>query len=116
MRKLNNKAVSTVFGSILFIVLAVGVVSALIVTFYHYDQLSSQALGTEKLRLEEKLILVKLEIELSEGTEYVTRVLVSNEGTITSKICAVYVDEKFLFDPSKDNTINPIPYINSKQT
>ena len=47
MKRLNNKAVSTVFGSVLFLVLAVAVVSALIVSFYQYDQLSNQALGTE---------------------------------------------------------------------
>ena len=45
-----------------------------------------------------------------------TRVLVSNEGTVTSKICAVYANEHFVYDPSTDNSLNPTSYINAKET
>jgi len=115
LKKKQNKAISTVFGSILFIILAVTVASTLFTALYKYNYSVQEEIRLEEERMQERIVLSALETQNISGTEYITKFYVNNSGSITSRIRAVYINSEFLCDPS-DPTINPgDTYINSKE-
>jgi len=116
LKRLGNKGISTIFGSILLIILVLTVASILFLTLYKYNHSVQGAIRVEEERMQEKIVLCRLASQNLSGTEYVVAILVNNTGSITSRIRAIYIDEEFLCDPS-DNTINPDDtYINSKES
>jgi len=106
MKKLGNKGISTVFGSILILILVLGVAVALFPSIYRYNYSVQEAIKVEDERVQEKIVLCALTTDNSSGTEYVSMIFVNNTGTITSRIRAIYIDNEFLCDPS-DQGINP---------
>ena len=116
MKKLGNKGTSTVFGSILLIILVLTLASILFLTLYKHNNSVQEAISLEEERKQEKIVLYGLATENTSGTEYITALDVNNTGSITSRIRAVYVDNEFLCDPS-NYAINPgDTYINEKDS
>jgi len=116
LKKLGNKGISTVFGSILVMILVLGLAAALFPSIYRYNYSVQEAIKVEEERMQEKIILCALATDNSSGTEYVSAIFVNNTGTITSRIRAIYIDNEFLCDPS-DPSINPDDtYIDARES
>jgi len=116
LKKLGNKAASSVFGSILFLILVVTLASILFFALYRYNSLAKESIILEQERMQERVVLYALATQNVSGTEYVVAIYVNNSGSITSRIRAVYVDNEFLCDPS-DKSLNPDDtYINVKES
>ena len=116
MKKLGNKAASSVFGSILFLILVVTLASILFFTLHRYNSLAKESITLEQERMQEREVLYALATQNVSGTEYVVAIYVNNSGSITSRIRAVYVDNEFLCDPS-NKSLNPDDtYINAKES
>jgi len=116
LKKLGNKGVSTVFGSILFLILVLTLASILFFALYRYNQLVQGSIILEQERMQEKIVLYALATQNVSGTEYVVAIYVNNSGSITSRIRAVYVDNEFLCDPS-NKSLNPNDtYVNAKES
>jgi PKD repeat protein len=116
LKKLGNKGTSTVFGSILLIILVLTLASILFLTLYKHNNSVQEAISLEEERKQERIVLCALATENTSGTEYITALFINNTGSITSRIRAVYIDNKFLCDPS-NYTINPgDTYINEKES
>jgi PKD repeat protein len=116
LKKLGNKAVSSVFGSILFLILVVTLASILFFALYRYNSLAKESITLEQERMQERVVLYALATQNVSGTEYVVAIYVNNSGSITSRIRAVYVDNEFLCDPS-NKSLNPDDtYINAKES
>jgi len=110
--KLGNKGISTVFGSILFIILVVTLASTLFFTLYKYNHSVQESIKLEEERMQEKIVLCALATQNQSGTEYITAILINNTGSITSRIRAVYIDSEFLCDPSEYADT----YVNAKES
>jgi len=106
VKKLGKKGISTVFGSILLIILVLGLAVTLFPSIYKYNYAVQEALKVEDERMQEKIVLCALTTDNSSGTEYISMIFVNNTGTITSRIRAIYIDNVFLWDLS-DPVINP---------
>jgi PKD repeat protein len=116
LKKLGNKAVSSVFGSILFLILVVTLASILFFALYRYNSLAKDSITLEQERMQERVVLYALATQNVSGTEYVVAIYVNNSGSITSRIRAVYVDNEFLCDPS-NKSLNPDDtYVNAKES
>jgi len=116
LKKLGNKGTSTVFGSILLIILVLTLASILFLTLYKHNNSVQEAISLEEERKQERIVLCGLATENTSGTEYITALFVNNTGSITSRMRAVYVDNEFLCDPS-NYAINPgDTYINEKES
>jgi len=116
LKKRGNKGISTVFGSILVMILVLGLAMTLFPSIYRYNYSVQEAIKVEEERMQEKIILCALATDNSSGTEYVSAIFVNNTGTITSRIRAIYIDNEFLCDPS-DPSINPDDtYIDSRES
>jgi PKD repeat protein len=116
LKRLGNRAISTIFGSILLVILVLTLASILFLSLYKYNYSVQEAIGVEEERMQEKIVLCRLATQNLSGTEYVYAIFVNNTGSITSRIRAVYIDDEFLCDPS-NNTINPDDtYINPKES
>jgi len=101
LNKLENKGVSTVFGSILFVILIITLASTLFFTLYKYNHSVQEPIRLEEERMQEKIVLCALVTQNQSGNEYIAAVLVNNTGSITSRLRAVYIDSEFLCDPSE---------------
>jgi len=116
LKKLGNKGISTIFGSILLIILVLTLASIFFLALYRYNHSVQEAIRVEEERMQEKIILYGLATQNLSGTECVYAIHVNNTGSIASRIRAVYIDNEFLCDPS-DRTINPSDtYINPKDS
>jgi len=116
LKKVGNKGTSTIFGSILLIILVLTLASILFLTLYRYNHSVKEAIAVEEERMQEKIVLCGLATQNLSETEYVYAFFVNNTGSITSRIRSVYIDSEFLCDPS-DNNINPDDtYINPKES
>jgi hypothetical protein len=70
----------------------------------------------EQERVQERIALVSLSTKNFSETEYLERLLVSNIGTITTRIRAIYIDNIFICDPT-NSLLNPFDtYINPKDS
>jgi len=113
LKKLGNRGISTVFGSILFIILALTLASTLFMVLYRYNYSIQEGIRVEEERMQERIVLSRLDVN---GTEYITAIFVNNTGSITSRIRAVYIDSEFLCDPSDHITNANDTYINPKES
>jgi hypothetical protein len=112
MRK--NRGVSTVFGTILFMILIMMVASTLFLALYRFNSSTQQAVSVEEDRAKERIVLVPTLLTRNDGT-IVTAVRVNNTGTITCQIKAVYINDDFLCDPSLNAILNSDgAYINAQ--
>lgn len=102
-RSAENRGVSTVFGSVFFLLLIVMLASALFIALNNYNDSVKQAIANEDARSQEKIVMTDL--VFSGGTDYIVGVTVTNLGSITSQIRAFYVDNEYICDPS-DPSLN----------
>ena len=116
LNKRENSGVSSVFGSVLILLLVLTLSSALFLSLYLYEEKSQESITLEEERVQEKITLLSLSTENVSGTEYLRALFVNNTGTITSRIRAVYIDSIFVCDPANP-TLNPNgTYINPKDS
>jgi PKD repeat protein len=116
MKKLGNKGTSTVFGSILLIILVLTLASILFLTLYKHNESVREAISLEEERKQERIVLCGLATENTSGTEYIIALFVNNTGSIISRIRAVYIGNDLLCDPS-NYAINPgDTYIDEKES
>jgi hypothetical protein len=110
--KRQNSGLSTVVGSVLFILAAMLVASILFVALSNYNADTQQRILLEQSRTQERLYLTGLETENSTGLPIITTVTLNNTGSITIRIRGVYVNNQFICDPSDfDDT-----YVNAKES
>lgn len=107
-----NRGLSTVLGSVLFLILIASISSALLISLSRYNDSVQQATNTAVTRTQEQIVLSNLTI--SDG--YVTHVRIDNIGSITSQIKALYVDSVFVCDPSNSTLNTNRAYINSQDS
>ncbi len=115
-----NHAVSTVFGTILFMVLIVSVASTLFFALYRYNDNVNQAMSIENERSQEKIVMTALTFvnETVNGVTItnITGITIANLGSITSQIRALYVNGGYICDPSNPS-LNPNgAYINAQSS
>ena len=111
-----NRGISSVFGSILILVLVLTLASTLFLSLYAYEEKAEESITVEEQRVQEKIVLLSLATENVSGTEYLRAIFVNNTGTITTRIRAVYIDENFVCDPTNPS-LNPTDtYINPKDS
>jgi hypothetical protein len=111
-----NKGISSVFGTILILIIVVTVASLLFVSLYSYEEKADESIVIEEQRAQEKIILLSISTENTTGTEYLEAILINNTGTIASRIRAIYLDNAFICDPT-DPALNPADtYINPKDS
>jgi len=115
-----NRALSTVFGTILFLVLVVSAASILFLALFTYNDNLKVATAIEDARSQEKVVMTNLDMvkETVDGatTMTITGINITNLGSITSQIRAFYVDNEFICDPS-NSSLNPNgAYINAQNS
>lgn len=99
----NNKAVSTVYGSLLFLILISIVLSALFFQLNQYDSSIQTSIIAEQTRAQEKIIIDSMQNDSQ--TQYVTAIHVNNTGPIAIKLAAIYLESTLLKEISID--LNP---------
>ena len=107
MRRLkkNKKGVSTVVGSMLFLIIIIMLASTLFLGLYGYNNSAQEAIILEEARAEEKIVIDELVTD-AEVTE-ITAINVKNVGSSAVRIRAIYVDNTLIYDP--------LTYIDAKQ-
>ena len=110
--KNNQKGISTVIGSMLFLILIVFLSSTLFVALYNYNDASQEVIEIEQTRSEEKIVIDELSTD-AEITQ-ITAVGVKNLGSEAVKIAAIYVDNQLIYEPStylgaKDSVLISLP-------
>jgi len=113
-----NHAVSTVFGTILFMVLIISVASALFFALYKYNDSVKQAMAIEDERSQEKIVMTALTLvnETVNGVTVtnITGITIANLGSITSQIRALYVNDGYICDPSNPSLNPDGAYLNAQ--
>jgi hypothetical protein len=119
MKSLKNKknAVSTVVGSMLFLILIVFLSATLFVALYAYNSSSQEAIEIEQTRSDERIVIDQLSTD-AEITQ-ITQVGVKNLGSEAVNLAAIYVDNELIFEPftylgAKESVLislpDPTPY------
>lgn len=108
-----NKGVSTIFASVLFLILITVVVSSLVVAFERFNLVTENAIEIDNARLDEKIVLIYLTTDESNKIE---NIVISNHGSILSTIRAIYIDNKFICDPSLYTSSSISPQTNLSMT
>ena len=96
--KNNKKGVSTVVGSMLFLILIVFLSATLFVALYTYNASSQEAIEIEQTRSDEKIVIDNLSTN-AEMTQ-ITEVSIKNLGSEAVKIAAIYIDNQLILEPS----------------
>lgn len=110
-----NRALSNVLGAIMMIII-ITLVSSLFLAIFRYNESIQQATNIENSRTQEKILLIDLTTKTESGTEYITSLTITNNGSITSQIKAVYINGEFHCDPS-DISLNPQgTFINNQES
>ncbi len=97
-KKINNKGVSTVVGTILFIILFATLASALFIALSEFNKASQTAINIDQSRNQEKMALKWL---TTDSQNNIVQICVNNFGSIATTIRAVYIDDKLVCDPSQ---------------
>jgi hypothetical protein len=114
--KTNKEGVASVFGTVLILLLVLTLASILFLSLASYGEKAQESIDFEEERTQEKISLISLSTDNSSGPEYLDRIMVSNLGTITTRIRAIYIDKTFICDPT-DPSLNPFDtYINPKDS
>ena len=119
MRSFKNKknGVSTVVGSMLFLILIVFLSATLFVALYAYNSSSQEAIEIEQTRSDERIVIDQLSTD-AEITQ-ITQVGVKNLGSEAVNLAAIYVDNELIFEPfsylgAKESVLislpDPTPY------
>jgi len=113
-----NRALSTVFGTILFMILIVSVAASIFLALYRYNDNVNQAIKIEDARSQEKVVMTALTLINETAGEIttvnITGIKIDNIGSAIIQIKAVYVDEEFICDPSASDLNSDGAYIGSQ--
>lgn len=115
LNKKGIKGVSTVFGSLLFMLIFITLSSTIFITIYNYHQKNKEAILIEQERVQERIVLRRLNTYSINEQEYIRSIELANNGSITCRIRAVYINNEFLYDPSTLPE-NPTTYVNAKDS
>lgn len=96
----SNKGVSTIIGSLLFMILIAMVMSALFIGLYDFETNAKESITNTQIRAQEKIIIDGMQNDSK--ILYVTAIHVNNTGSTTAEIRAVYLDSDLLLQPSID--------------
>lgn len=111
----NKKGVSPVFVAIYLSLLAVLLISTLFMALYTYGSAVTDRMKMEEEKQQESVKLVGPEaLNLTNTGDYFDSLRVNNKGAITIRIRAIYIDHKFVGDPSSfqgDSYIRPKEYL-----
>ena len=101
-RLLNHKrGIASLFIAIYIALIAVILVSTLfIVISYSHSSLNSY-LKVEQDRMQESILIGYQSLYVNKGTSIIESILVNNTGAITARIRSLYIDGKFICDPSE---------------
>jgi len=98
----NKKGLSPLFVSIYIVIIVVILLSMLFAALSTYESSLTTRMRIEQERRQESIRLIGPKaLNMSEGT-YAGYLRVNNTGSITVRIRALYVGDKFVCDPSKD--------------
>ena len=96
-----RKGVSPLFVSLYLAILAIALISMLFFALEVSSASLTERSRIEQERMQESIALAGPEaLELNEALE-VERLRVNNTGSITVRIRALYIDHKFICDPSE---------------
>lgn len=96
--KTNKNGVSTVFGSMLFLIIIIILGSTLFVGLYNHNKTTREGLRIEEIRTKEKIVINELITDPE--VEFITTIGITNIGATAVKIAAIYVDNSLFFEPS----------------
>jgi hypothetical protein len=102
----DKRGVSTVFGSMLFLIIIMVTASILFVGLYNHNKATREGTRIEEIRSKEKIVIENLLTDPE--IEFISNIEIKNLGSTTVKIAAVYIDNTLLFEPSTS--------INSKES
>lgn len=112
----SDSGVSSVFGSVLILMLVVTLASSLFISLYAYEEKAQESIRIEEERTNERITLLSLSTENISGIEYLVAISVNNTGTITTRIRGVYIDNVFVCDPTNPSLNPDDTYINPKDS
>ena len=108
-----NSGLSLVIGVMLILILFFGIAASQLLALENYGSSARSALAIEEEKLQERTYLTSL---TKNGQNNIAQITVKNTGSIAVLLRSLYVDHRYLFDPS-DKTINPNGgYINPNST
>lgn len=97
-----RRAISTVYGSLVFLFISFTILSLIILAFYDYNLAANEKRDIDFERSQEKIVVTNL--TLTEDGSEISDVFVKNVGTIEVKIRAIYhvnsASTNFICDPS----------------
>jgi len=106
----NRKGLSSLFVALYLAILAILLISMLFIGLDISNSALNSGMRTEQERMQESIALSGPEALIIAGGSVVQSMRVNNTGSITVRIRALYIDSKFICDPSKfqgDSYINP---------
>jgi hypothetical protein len=92
----NKNGISTVFGSMLFLIIVMVIASTLFIGLYNHNKTTREGTRIEEIRSREKITICDLETNLVDETLVVTTIEIMNLGSKAVKIAAVYVDNSLI--------------------
>lgn len=98
-----NRGLSMVIGVLLILILFFGIAASQLIALENYASSARSALSIEEEKLQERTYITSL---TKNGQNSILQITVKNTGSIAVLLRSLYVDHRFLFDPS-DTTINP---------
>ena len=109
----NRKGISPIFVTVYLAILVLVLLSMLFTALHTYGSSLTERMKVEEERRQESIGLIGPEaLNFTEGT-LASFLRVNNTGSITVRIRALYVGQKFICDPSK---FTGDAYINPKET
>jgi hypothetical protein len=92
----NENGVSTVFGSMLFLIIIIMLASTLFVALYSYNDTSKEAIKMEELRAKEKIVINELSTDPE--VQNITAVGIKNVGSTATKVAAIYINNYLVYE------------------
>jgi archaellum component FlaF (FlaF/FlaG flagellin family) len=111
-RSRKNQGVSTVIGTILFMMLFLVIASILFTALFGYNNKLQQANSLEDMRSQERIAISNVKLD----NDKIVGVYVNNSGAITVQLRAFYLDNQFVCDLSDPSLNTNGGYINAQES
>jgi hypothetical protein len=102
MKQTANRGVSTVVGSVLFMILIASVMSTLFVTLFQFNNSSQKSIIQEQARTQENFVIDELIADT--GFNIVSGIHVNNTGSIAIRVSAIYINSVLFQQPTGEST------------
>lgn len=100
--KENNKGISSLFITIYIALIGILLISTLFVSISITDSSLSSYLRVEQARMQERIMISGPgALNVNDATSQIESIRVNNTGAIVARIRAIYINGKFICDPSK---------------